>query len=178
MHRTYVWVDWNMDGVFGPAELMVDGVSNSGPTSATYEASFAPPANSGVLNTRMRVLSVVNTNTIPPCSGAILNAEVEDYQLRVVPLATRPLLALPGLHLFPNPTLDGRVRLRLSEPIATGTYAAEVQTLLGATVLRTTLCLAPTADAELDLSALAPGIYVLHLRDAQGQTAVRRVVRE
>ncbi|WP_161787140.1 GEVED domain-containing protein [Hymenobacter sp. IS2118] len=177
MHRTFVWVDWDTNGVFDNTELVADGVT-SGASAATYEASFTPPANSGALNTRMRVLSVVNTNTIPACSGNVLNAEVEDYQLRVMPLATRAQLALPALVVFPNPTPDGRLHLRLTEPSAAGTYAAEVQNLLGATLLRTTLRLAPTAEAALDLSALAPGVYVLRLRDAQGQTAVRRVVRE
>ena len=36
----------------------------------------------------------------------------------------------------------------------------------------------PAADAQLDLSALPAGVYVLRLRDAQGQTALRRLVRE
>ena len=61
---------------------------------------------------------------------------------------------------------------------AAGTYATEVQNVLGATVLRTALRLGPAAEAELDLSALAPGVYVLRLRDAKGQLALRRVVRE
>ena len=127
----------------------------------------------------MRILAVVNTNAAPsPCAVNLLNAEVEDYQLIVRPLATLTAQALPALSLFPNPTLDGRLRLRLPDAAAAGIYHAEVQNVLGATVLGATLRLGPAADAELDLSALAPGVYVLRLRDAQGQVALRRVVRE
>ena len=146
--------------------------------SATFTASFALPAGVSTLNTRMRILCVANANAPFPCAVNLLNAEVEDYQLLVRPLATQAAQALPTLGLFPNPTLDGQLRLRLPDAAAAGAYSTEVQNMLGATVLRTTLRLGPAADAELDLSALAPGVYVLRLRDAKGQLALRRVVRE
>ncbi len=179
-HRTLVWADWNTDGTFDAAELVVDGVTASGPAATTLTTSFAVPAGLGVLNTRLRVLVVANNTPVTPCSANILNAEVEDYQLQlqVQPLATRAALALPALSLYPNPTADGHLRLRLPDASAAGRYAAEMQNLLGATVLRAALRLGPAADAELDLSSLTPGVYLLQLRDAAGQTARRRVVRE
>ena len=103
---------------------------------------------------------------------------MEDYQLVFGPLASRQELALPSLSLYPTPTPDGRVHLRLPDASAAGTYAATVQNLLGATVHTADLRLGSATDAELDLSRLAPGVYLLQLRNAQGQTAVRRVVRE
>ena len=178
-HRTSVWVDWNQNGTFDTSELVVNGMTaNGGP--ATFTAPFAVPAGTANINPRMRVTVVANVNggTPNPCATNMLNAEVEDYQLRILPLATREAQALPTLGLFPNPTLDGRVSLRLPDARAAGLYAAEVQNLLGATVLRTALRLGPAADAQLDLSALPAGVYVLRLRDAQSQTALRRLVRE
>ncbi|UOR00063.1 T9SS type A sorting domain-containing protein [Hymenobacter sp. 5317J-9] len=170
-------MDLNVDGVFdNNTELVANGLSPAG--SASYTATFAINSSVSNLNTRMRVLVVANTNAPSPCGVNILNAEVEDYQVRVQPLAARDAQALPGLTVFPNPTADGLLRLNLAEASAAGTYAVAVQNLLGATVLNTSLRLSPTADAQLDLSRLAPGVYVLHLRDAQGQTAVRRVVRQ
>ena len=53
-----------------------------------------------------------------------------------------------------------------------------MQNLLGATLSETTVRLSPTADAALDLGALPKGVYLLRLRDAHGNTALRRVVRE
>ncbi|WP_310395173.1 GEVED domain-containing protein [Hymenobacter sp.] len=176
-HLTGVWVDWNRNGVFDAPELVSAGFTPNGPNATTYAASFAvPPGASG--STRMRVTVVANSNFLSPCGVNVFNAEVEDYQLQVLPLATRDALALPALSLFPNPTPDGRLRLRLPEAKAAGVYGAEVQNLLGATVLRAALRLGPAADAELDLRGLAPGVYVLRLRDARGLTATRRVVRE
>ena len=178
-HRTSVWVDWNQNGTFDASELVVNGMTaNGGPS--TFTAPFTVPTGTVGTNPRMRVTVVANATggTPNPCATNVLNAEVEDYQLRILPLATREAQALPTLSLFPNPTLDGRVSLRLPDASAAGLYATEVQNLLGATVLRTALRLGPAADAQLDLSALPAGVYVLRLRDAQGQTALRRLVRE
>lgn len=178
IHRTAVWVDYNRNGVFDIAELMATGVSTAGTTSNLFTATFAVPGSNSAMSTRMRIQTAVNSSAAVACGVNVLNAEVEDYQLVFRPLATKSALALPALSLYPNPTLDGRVRLSLPDASAAGLYATEVQNVLGATVLRTSLRLSPAAEADLDLSALPTGVYVLHLRDAQGQTATRRVVRQ
>ncbi|MET4073757.1 GEVED domain-containing protein [Hymenobacter sp. UYCo722] len=179
VHRTAVWIDLNQNGVFDNSELVATGISTSGTAAGTFSGSFTVPAATRPLTTRMRVLVQANANTnVPnPCSVNLLNAEVEDYLLRVQPLATRSELALPSLSLYPTPTLDGRLRLALTDARAAGLYTTEVRNLLGAILLHTTLRLSP-AEAELDLSALPAGVYVLQLRDALGQTATRRVVRQ
>ena len=177
IHRTAVWIDLNQNGVFDGSELVATGLSTNGTTAGSFTGSFTMPART--FSTRMRVLVQANSNTnVPnPCSVNLLNAEVEDYLLRVQPLATRSEQALPSLSLYPTPTLDGHLRLVLTDARAAGLYTTEVRNLLGAVVLRTGLRLG-TAEAELDLSALPAGVYVLQLRDAQGQTATRRVVRQ
>ena len=180
IHRTSVWVDFNLNGLFDTNELLATGVSTNGATANTFTSTFTVPSSSSSsgLLTRMRIQTMINTSSPIACQQNILNAEVEDYQIRFLPLATRNALSLPTLGLYPNPTLDGHVRLSLPDASTAGLYATELQNLLGATVLRTALRLGPTAEAELDLSALPAGVYVLHLRDAKGQTATRRVVRE
>ncbi|MBO2009022.1 GEVED domain-containing protein [Hymenobacter negativus] len=179
-HRTSVWVDYNLNGVFDTNELLATGVSTGGATANTYTATFTVPSSSSAsgLSTRMRIQTAANTSAANACGINIVNAEVEDYQLRFSPLASRNAAALPALGLYPNPTLDGHLRLSLPDASAAGIYATEVQNVLGAAVLRTSLRLGPATEAELDLSALPAGVYVLHLRDAKGQTATRRVVRE
>ncbi|WP_156176099.1 GEVED domain-containing protein [Hymenobacter terrenus] len=173
-HRTTVWVDWNTNGQFEAAELVATGIT----TGVMFTSNFLVPSAASGRSFRMRINVAINTSTAFPCATNILNAEVEDYLLQVRPLASRDALALPALSLYPNPTLDGRLHLRLPDANAAGLYATEVQNLLGATILRTALRLGPAADAELDLSSLPAGVYVLRLRDARGQTALRRVVRE
>ena len=177
IHRTAVWIDLNQNGVFDASELVATGTSTNGTTSSSFSGSFTVPART--FNTRMRVLVQANANTnVPsPCSVNLLNAEVEDYLLRVQLLATRSEQALFSLSLYPTPTPDGHLRLTLTDTRAAGLYTTEVRNLLGALLQRTTLRLGPT-ETELDLSALPAGVYVLQLRDALGQTATRRVVRQ
>ena len=177
-HRTSVWVDLNVNGTFDANELVANGLTNAGVNAGTFTATFTLPAPTAGLSTRMRVQVAANMNPPAACGVNILNAEVEDYQVIIGPLAAREALALPSLSLYPTPPLDGHVRLHLPDAAAAGLYGATVQNVLGATLLTTRLRLGPANDAELDLSALAPGVYVLKLRDAQGQTALRRVVRE
>ena len=179
VHRTAVWLDLNQNGAFDASELVATGISTNGTTAGTFTGSFVAPAVTRTLTTRMRVLVQANANTnVPsPCSVNLLNAEVEDYLLRVQPLATRSELALPSLSLYPTPTPDGHLRLALTDARAAGQYGTEVRNLLGTLVLRTDLRLG-TTEAGLDLSALPPGVYVLQLRNARGQTATRRVVRQ
>ncbi|GAA4369507.1 hypothetical protein GCM10023185_43190 [Hymenobacter saemangeumensis] len=178
-HRTTAWIDYDRDGVFNNLnELVTNGLTQAGPNSATYTATFTPPTTRMSYSTRMRIQVLISNNAPNPCATNIQNAEVEDYTIQVLPLAARDAQALASLALYPNPTLDGRMRLHLSDVSGAGAYTASVENLLGARLLSSDLRLTTAADAELDLSSLAKGVYVLRLRDAQGRTAVRRVVRE
>jgi PKD repeat protein len=178
-HRTLVWLDRNQDGILSNSadELVVNGTTANGPTANTYTTTFTPTATAGS-TIRMRVQCSLNNNTPNSCGVNINNAEVEDYSFRISPLATHEAHTLPALTVYPNPTQDGRLHLSLADASAAGTYTATVENLLGARLLTTTLRLAPAAEAELNLGPLAKGVYLLRLRDAQGQTALRRVVRE
>lgn len=178
-HRTFVWMDVNQDGTLNNTELVVNGNSTAGPNAATFTTTFTPPATMAAgASIRMRVRCSLTGTTPDPCAVNITNAEVEDYTFRIQPLGTREAQNLPALAVYPNPTQDGRLHLNLSDASASGTYTATVENLLGARLLETSLRLAPAADAELNIGALAKGVYLLRLRDAQGHTALRRVVRE
>ncbi|MDO7876267.1 GEVED domain-containing protein [Hymenobacter sp. ASUV-10] len=178
-HRTFVWMDVNQDGVLDNSELVVNGNSTAGPNASTFTTTFTPPASMAAgAAIRMRVRVSLAGSTSNACAVNLVNAEVEDYTFRIQPLATREAQNLPALAVYPNPTQDGRLHLNLSDASASGTYTATVENLLGARLLETSLRLAPSADAELNIGALAKGVYLLRLRDAQGHTALRRVVRE
>ncbi len=81
----------------------------------------------------------------------------------------RPTL-LAGLQLYPNPTL-GTVQVSL--PAGTAMAQATVSDLAGRTLLQTRLT---GAQPTLDLSALAPGTYVVQVTTPQG-TRTERVVK-
>ncbi|AMJ66335.1 hypothetical protein AXW84_13510 [Hymenobacter sp. PAMC 26628] len=176
-HRTVAWADFNQDGVFAANELLFSTTVSGN----TCVGTFALPATALLGRTRLRVETDQTTRAADPCAADLANGEVEDYTLLIqpaTPTATAATTALPGLTVAPNPTADGHLRLHLGGSGAPGPYAVEVQNLLGATLLTTAVRLAPGADAALDLGPLAAGVYLLRLRDPQGQVAVRRVVRE
>ena len=183
-HRVSIWVDFNRDGVFSPGELISTGLTQPGGSQdpAIYGldlflSNYYPTP--GAL--RMRILATAADSTPEPCGHDIPNAEVEDYTLLVAGngLATRRAATLPGLTIYPTPTLaDGLLHLALADASAAGLYTLRVENLLGAQQLSATRRLSPATAATLDISALAPGVYVLRLRDAQGRETLRRVVRE
>ncbi|UYZ63685.1 GEVED domain-containing protein [Hymenobacter weizhouensis] len=174
---TSVWIDLNGDGFFATTELLAN-TSGGEPASFT----FAVPAQyRGPALTRLRLISRLNFNQAAACVTNQFNAETEDYTVRITggtTTNTQAALHLPALSVFPNPTADGHLTLRLPDPTAAGLYTATVETLHGAQVLTKALRLSPATDAALDLSALPAGVYVLRLRDAQGREAIRRMARD
>ena len=173
-HTTSVWIDWNQDGVFASTELIV----NTSASGSTFSGTLTVP-NLGVSLTRMRVMARLNTNTAIPCQVNQVNSETEDYSIIVGQItATAEASSLPALAVFPNPTADGYLRLRLTDASATGTYTTTVENVLGARVLTTSLRLLPGTDAALNLATLPRGLYLVRLHDDNGHTAIRRVVRQ
>ncbi|QNH63640.1 GEVED domain-containing protein [Hymenobacter sediminicola] len=175
-HVLWAWVDWNRNGTFETTEQISNGIT----TASTFTAGFTVPSTVATRGfTRMRVM--VRLNNLPTPSACQVNqnnSETEDYSVLVSPTqSTAEARSMPALSIFPNPTTDGKLHLRLPDPSAAGTYAVTVQNVLGATLLTSTVRLSPAQDAELNLSALPRGLYVVRLQDAQGQTAVRRVQR-
>ncbi|MEJ7659065.1 MAG: GEVED domain-containing protein [Hymenobacter sp.] len=68
-------------------------------------------------NTRMRVVVSNNGNAANACATFQGEAEVEDYPVNAAqPLAAREALALAALTVSPNPSPDGRLQIRVSEP--------------------------------------------------------------
>ena len=175
-HRTAIWIDYNRDGVFanttGPDGELVLNSFQSGTASAV---AVVVPAG-GVGSTRLRVLVSSSGNAPNACATFQGEGEVEDYPVNAAPpLAAREARALAALTVSSNPSPDGRLQIRVSEPSLAGPYELEVLSLLGARLLARPLRLSPAAPAALDLSALPPGLYLLRLINTQGQSALRRV---
>ena len=170
---TTVWIDYNRNGVFDNSEIVVNGSTNT-----TITAPFTVPSTAGTVGfTRMRVLMRLNANPPQPCVQNQPNAETEDYSVNIsLVTANASARELPGLDVYPNPTPNGRLQLRLPTA-STSRYEVTVENLLGAVVHRGTVRLGAATDASLDLNGLPQGVYVLRLRGEAGAQATRRIVR-
>ncbi|MBC6989384.1 GEVED domain-containing protein [Hymenobacter sp. BT491] len=176
-HTTAVWLDGNRNGIFESTELLYTTYEAGLEHKLTFKIPTQLPAGAA---TRLRVQ--VNTSALPPnpCSISTSNLETEDYTLVVgqQALATAPAQALAALTVYPNPTSDGTLHLRLADGNRSGTYAATVENLLGKRLAASVVRLTPDAEATMQLPELPHGLYLLRLRDANGNTTVRRFARE
>ncbi|RSK48913.1 GEVED domain-containing protein [Hymenobacter rigui] len=173
---TTVWIDWDRNGSFSTNELIFNQI-----TYNPANISIAVPSGQNVVGfTRMRIIARLNNNVPYSCSASVQpGTEIEDYSVQIVPAtATLEAKSLPALTVFPNPTVDGQLNLRLADASAADTYRVEVENTLGACLYRSQLRLGTAADARLDLSQLPRGLYVLRLQGSHGQNAVRRILRD
>ena len=136
-------------------QFYLNGVAIAGATNATYTA------------TQNGSYTVVVTNTTTGC------ASLPSAPVTVTVTATRTGLAGVELTVFPNPT-TGRLTVALSgrhSRVALAVYNA-----LGQEMLTGTLA-AGAATAELDMTTLATGVYVLKVTSTEG-SVTHRVVRQ
>jgi alpha-tubulin suppressor-like RCC1 family protein len=99
-----VWVDWNRNGVFDAAELMVNNIYQSGNTPVNFTINVPLSATLGV--TRMRIIDWTNGGAPTPCANLSgYYGETEDYNLGI---------GSPGLSIAP---LSGSVSSSASQTV-------------------------------------------------------------
>jgi hypothetical protein len=170
---TSVWIDYNRNGVFETTELVLNGTS-----ATSYTGTLTVPSVTSVVGfTRMRVVMRLNANPANACVQNQLNSETEDYSVSITnPLAASAARELAGLEVFPNPTPDGHLTLRLPDGVA-GAYDATLENMLGAVLRRRSLRLGATSEAAFTMEDLPQGVYVLRLSSPTGQQTTRRIIR-
>jgi PKD repeat protein len=173
--RAVAWIDFDNNGDFDPTgeQVMLSAVQ-----TGAHVSTFIVPATA-VVNTplRMRVgTDWVNNPALTPCASPQYG-QMEDYTvfIRDTVLATAAERMPLAVSVLPNPTVDGHlhVQLRGAVPgIADGApLTLTVRSVLGNVVARRTLLVRPAASAELDLSELPRGVYIL---TTDGPTAALR----
>jgi PKD repeat protein len=172
---TSIWIDWNRDGVFATNELVASTLGNN-PSSITLPVP-SQPALLGF--TRMRIMARLNANQANACVVNQANAETEDYTVVISSAVTATAAAknFTGLEVYPNPASSGQVHLRLLDATAAGQYSVQIEDIIGAQALKTTVRLQPNLDAELDIQSLPVGVYMVRLQSPDGRTMMRRLVR-
>lgn len=162
--RVRIWLDANQDGVFSPSEMLLD---ESGNTGVAITGDINIPSDALMGSTRMRVQSTASQSA--GVCGGFTSGETEDY---CVTLAQLPVgMTSPdfrNLRLHPNPTND---IVTLS-----GTHGGDIITALSMDGKVMTKLRSNTPTQSLDVSAWAPGVYVLTVRSESGLWHQRLVV--
>ncbi|MBC7447349.1 MAG: PKD domain-containing protein [Hymenobacteraceae bacterium] len=170
--RVVAWIDFNNDGNFTDAS---EGILNSANAAGgVHQVTFTVPASAPVnVPIRLRVGSDwVNNLALLPCGATTPTpqpqyGQMEDYTLivRDTVLAVRAAYAPLAVAVVPNPTLDGRVVVRLTGDIPGVAQGASltltVRSVLGQVVARRTLAVRAGTEAAVDLTELPPGVYVV-----------------
>ena len=139
-------------------QFYLNGVALAGATGQTYLI------NSGTRNGSY----TVTTTSAAGCTSAA------SAPVAVVVTAARTAATGPTLNVYPNPTPDGQLQVKLVG--SSKAVELTVRNVLGQAVFRRSAA-AGGQLLMLDLSALPAGVYVLQGRSADGTTE-RRFVRE
>ena len=169
-----VWIDYNKNGVFEVAELMVSTSSNS---SAYLTFTFTTPTTALLGTTRMRVS--MKSGAAQTACEAFKAGEVEDYTVNVggIPLTDTTPIEVPvdapvepityGLtassinetldfSMYPNPVF-GMLNLKIS---GDNIVDYKIFNATGQQVLS-----GKTSSSNIDVAKLSSGIYVFEIND-------------
>ena len=170
------WMDWNNDGDFEDSGEQILSHTFSMASSLPQQAIITVPLNAHIGETRMRVritYDVATEGPISPC-GTSSYGEVEDYQIKII----NPALSIQdensptNILIYPNPS-TGVFNLNVSD-LGAPIYKINIINTQGAIV--STLNIANNKQ-QIDLSALAKGIYFVHLLSNE-KTYVRKIMLE
>lgn len=152
------WIDYNNDGVFDNTNERVGfvAITNGGPQTFT----FTVPASSttGSVRMRTRITYQPTDGAISPC-GTTQWGEVEDYTVNLVSNLSINEHFASLVNLYPNPT-SGNVFIDLSQT-GMSNYEISVYDLSGKLLISDKF--AHVDQYELDLSAMAAGLYQIRL---------------
>jgi bacillolysin len=161
-----IFIDYNQDGDFADSgETIVSGSSSS---AGTLSSTFTVPASAKTGKTRLRV--VLSDASATTSCGSYSYGETEDYSISItggaaiaaaqgITGATAVLDAGAELGLYPNPATDA---LHLSLSSGAALQTVEVLDVRGAKASVRYL-----GNGEVNLSGLAPGLYLLRASDGQ-----------
>jgi hypothetical protein len=173
----YIWIDFNQDNDFNdPGENVVSlYTSNSG----WKTVNFSIPANALLGATRMRV--TIKHGTAPSPCGTYERGETEDYTVVITNALgnanaeARHELGHANIRenisLSPNPATTSLI---LAEGHAALLKKARVFNMQGAAV---TPEMVFTEQLNIDVQALAPGMYIVQILSENGQWSSKKFIK-
>ncbi len=187
-HYYTVFVDWNQDGdfddagekYFTAAPYFANPGSNGIDASKIVTTDFVVPANAALGNTRMRIKAVYGAASAPSASAlanmsnacsntGVTYGQAEDYTIKVVQPGTLAVndINKANLSVYPNPFKDV---LKISD--VKDAASVIVSDLSGRMVAE----LKPAA--ELNLSHLNKGVYIVNIKYSNGEVKSTKVIKE
>lgn len=161
------WIDYDQDDLFEPSENL--GTTQNATAGEVVDLVFTVPGTAAVGITRMRVRGVFQGSGEPdpmdPCYPYAYG-ETEDYQVLIQFGTEVDETGRNALQPWPNPT-TGMVNLMLHHD---GPAEIRVCDTQGREVARTSL---GGRMVELDVSHLAAGYYVIHVRQGEQGSSAR-----
>lgn len=150
-----VFFDWNHDGAFTADEMSFVGAleNSTGQDGQQVDADILIPADAELGETRMRVSKAYSINPVEPCGTTYNYGQSEDYLIMVDENTGIDDLNAVTFRVYPNVTKDF-VRIFAGKPMT----RASVYSVTGRLLISKNL---NNAEAEVNLSQLANGVYVL-----------------
>lgn len=166
-----VWIDFNQDGQLDDPGETVVSVNNV--SSLTYNGNITIPTSANTGNTRLRVTAKMTSNgghTLPtPCDVPAdpigYHGEFEDYTVNLITASgVNETGLLNNFHISPIPVQD-QLHIEFT-PGASGNVVVSVFDMTGKNAGDWNGNM--NSPMDLDLKALAAGVYFIRVRSAEG----------
>ncbi len=162
------WIDSNSDGEFTEDEVVFvteDGVNSF------VQGDITIPINTAPGSVRLRVGMSYGFDPDPTPCGEIQFGETEDYCIDVLPVSISEFqISDFRFQIWPNPAVD-ELRVESNETVE----SIFIKDITGQIVFARNI---NSRSAQLDISALAAGLYVLELQSPNGLTGLLKLVIE
>jgi GEVED domain/Fibronectin type III domain/Secretion system C-terminal sorting domain len=181
-----IYIDFNKNGTFTEANELVVAPGTLITGTANYTSTFTIPTNVSLGTTKMRVILRRSTSTITPCAVGF-QGETEDYTVNITNTQNMPFYANEETYelnnieanarqaselfaIAPNPS-NGIFEISLAEDFAAVAY--EITSISGQIIERNTI---NANRFQSDLSTQAKGMYLLKLKDLEGNIYIQKMM--
>ncbi len=162
LDKTTVWIDFNQNGVFGDNANEVFTLTST----AIATGNVVVPEDAKLGNTRMRVRTNYGSAAPSPCGDASYG-QIEDYTIDIKAALAVANVSKSNVSVYPNPFVDV---LKISD--VKDVKSISISDASG----RQVKTLAPAA--ELNLSSLKTGVYVVTLKMNDGSVKTFKTIKK
>ncbi len=163
---TRVWIDWNQNSIFDDSGEIYDlgtatNVTNGATTNSPLEIVI--PIDALLGNTIMRVSTKYANESLHAPSQTIIEGEVEDYTLNIIPTENIETNGFENFIVFPNPN-EGKFTIQLNGALNRN-INAKIFDSKGRFMYEKSFEEDGDFSEEIELNNLQSGLYLLIVND-------------